>query len=97
MSRTLKKAASVATSQTIATLVLVASCSRPAPVPGCQRHRCVASTIEGRSSLGTVGLLSRQFALPWQGAFGSFVAAQLTRTSSVPVVVASLGREALSL
>jgi hypothetical protein len=87
MFRTLKRAASVATLATIATLVLVACAAAQLGPGGASGTRCVASTTEGRSSLGTVGLLSRQFALPWQGAFGSFVAAQITRTSSVPVVV----------
>ena len=83
-----KKAAAVLSQSVIATALMVACASAQAGPGTASGTRCVAqTTTEGRSSLGTVGLLSRQFSLPWQGAFGSFVAAQITRTSSVPVVV----------
>jgi hypothetical protein len=83
----LKKAASVLSLSAIATALVVACASAQGGATGLSGNCLRPAVEEGRSSLGTVGLLSRQFALPWQGAFGSFVAAQITRTSSVPVVV----------
>jgi len=82
-----KKAATVLSLSVISTTLLVACALAQTGPGGASGTRCVESTTEGRSSLGTVGLLSRQFALPWQGTLGSFVAAQITRTSSVPVAV----------
>jgi len=82
-----KKAAAALNLSLIATALVVACASAQTGPGGARGTRCVLVSTEGHGSLGTVGLLSRQFALPWQGSFGSFVATHLVRTSSVPVVV----------
>lgn len=82
-----KKAAAVLSLSVIATALTVACAAAQAGPGSVSGTRCVVSSTEGQSSLGTIGLFSRQFSLPWQGAFGSFVATQIARTPSVPVTV----------
>ena len=79
MSPTVKKVATVLSLVLTATALMVA-CSAAQMGPGNPTGGTSVrlSTEEGRGSLGPVGLMSRQLALPvvWQGAFGSFVATQ---------------------
>ena len=82
-----KKAAAVVSLSVIATALVVACASAQSGVPGLSGNSLRPATEEGHGSLGTIGFWSRQFSLPWQGAFGSFVATQIARTPSVPVTV----------
>ena len=82
-----KKAAAVLSLSVIATVLAVACASAQSGPGSASGTQCVVVNTEGHGSLSTFGLLSRQFSLPWQGAFGSFVATQIARTQSVPVTV----------
>ena len=79
MSLTVKKAATVLSLATIATAFVVA-CAAAQMGPGGPTGGTSlrVATEEGHGSLGSIGLASRQFVMPftWQGAFGSFVATQ---------------------